>query len=251
MSSHQFDTEIARQVGVNAAVIFQHIVFWCEKNAANEVNLREGRYWTYNSMAAFQDLFPYLSFSQIRSALAKLEEAGLILSGEFNEDRWLRRKWYCVKSQMHLSNFANASAKNRNSYKDTDNRTQIVNTDSAPIAREADLSLFPEESDGSPQVEPSKAKNNRFEEFWQAYPKKVGKPAAERNFARAVKAGADPGQIIEGARRYAQSEAVQRGFVKHPQGWLSDERWNDDAAPVASSQAYRPSERWYEDQIER
>lgn len=66
-----------------------------------------------------------------------------------------------------------------------------------------------------------------FDEFWAAYPKKVGKPAAAKNFAKAIKSGADPERIIEGARRYAKTEAVQRGFVKFPQGWLTDQRWND------------------------
>lgn len=221
MSAHQFDTEIAQQVGVNAAVIFQHIVFWCEKNAANGANLRDGRFWTYNSMAAFQELFPYLTFSQIRTALARLEEADLILSGEFNEDRWLRRKWYCVKSQMHLSKIANASADDRNSYKDTDNRTQIENTDKAPIAQGADL-FKAEET-------PKQRKEDRgFDEFWKVYPKKAGKPAALKAWRAAIKRGVDPDEILAGARDYAGSEAVARGFVKFPQGWLNDERWRDE-----------------------
>lgn len=70
-----------------------------------------------------------------------------------------------------------------------------------------------------------------FDEFWSAYPQKVGKVAARRNFDRAVKAGADPGDIIAGAKRYAASENVRRGYVKHPQGWLTDGRWADEAQP--------------------
>lgn len=260
MSTHQFDTEVAEQVGVNAAVIFQHIVFWCEKNAANGSNLRDGRYWTYNSMAAFQELFPYLTFSQIRTALAKLEDAELILSGEFNEDRWLRRKWYCVatdrksicdESHAHLSKIANASAKNRNSYKETDNRTQIKNTDNAPIDPDGEPSLFSaieEPESQADRSESAKKKEDRFPEFWKVYPKKAGKPGAMKSWARAIKAGADPQEIIDGARRYARSEAVERGFVKHPQGWLTDERWKDEIAPPPSQ---APATRWYEDQIER
>ena len=36
MSMHSFDPEIAKKVGVNAAVIYQNIIFWTEKNAANK-----------------------------------------------------------------------------------------------------------------------------------------------------------------------------------------------------------------------
>lgn len=66
-----------------------------------------------------------------------------------------------------------------------------------------------------------------FDRFWKAYPKKVGKPAALKNFRKAVKDGENPERIIEAAGRYARTETVQRGYAKHPQGWLTDQRWND------------------------
>ena len=78
----------------------------------------------------------------------------------------------------------------------------------------------------------SSTRQNRFDEFWAVYPKKVGKPAAKKNFDRAVKAGADPGEIIAGANRYAVSVAgKESGFIKHPQGWLTDGRWSDEVSP--------------------
>jgi hypothetical protein len=70
-----------------------------------------------------------------------------------------------------------------------------------------------------------------FDGFWKAYPKKAGKPAAQKAFEKAIKAGADPEAIITGAKRYALCEAVAKGFTKHPQGWLNDERWNDADLP--------------------
>ncbi len=44
MRRHSFDPKIAARVGLNAAVIFQNITFWIEKNQANRGNLRDGRY---------------------------------------------------------------------------------------------------------------------------------------------------------------------------------------------------------------
>ena len=82
-----------------------------------------------------------------------------------------------------------------------------------------------------------------FDEFWSAYPMKVGKVAARRNFDRAVKAGADPGEIIAGVKRYAVSENVRRGFVKHPHGWLTDGRWADEAQPPIPQQSEATNER--------
>lgn len=93
---HFFDSEIAQEYGVNAAVILQHIAFWVEKNEANNRNFHDGYYWTYNSIAAMQKLFPYLSKNQITTAIDKLIKAEVIISGNYNEMRYDRTLWYAL-----------------------------------------------------------------------------------------------------------------------------------------------------------
>lgn len=107
---HSFDPFIAQQVGINAAVIYQNIFWWCEKNKANRHNEHEGRHWTYNSIKAWGMLFPYLTPKQIRTALDKLEAEGLILSGNFNVSAYDRTKWYCPSEQIDLPSEANEVA---------------------------------------------------------------------------------------------------------------------------------------------
>lgn len=96
MADHHFSVEIAVEYGVNAAILFQNICFWCEKNRANGTNLHDGLYWTYNSRKAFHELFPYMSEKQIKAALDKLIENGLITTGTYNEEAWDRTLWYAV-----------------------------------------------------------------------------------------------------------------------------------------------------------
>lgn len=113
MSRHSFDPEVAKRVGVNAAVIFQNILWWAEKNAANDKHLHEGRYWTYNSITAFETLFDYLTAKQIRTALDKLEAEGLLMTGNFNASPYDRTKWYsptCLTEHPHLPKKANEVA---------------------------------------------------------------------------------------------------------------------------------------------
>lgn len=80
------------------------------------------------------------------------------------------------------------------------------------------------------------AKNKAwFDEFWKAYPKKAGKPAAQKAYQKAIK-NTLPEAIITGAKRYALwlSSGGPKDFrpeAKFPQGWLSDERWNDADLP--------------------
>jgi len=113
MSRHSFDPEIAKRVGLNAATIYQNIVWWAEKNAANEKHYYDGRYWTYNSVAAFGELFPYLTTKQIRTALSLLGEHKLVLSGCYNKSLYDRTRWYspiCLVGQKGLPSAANLFA---------------------------------------------------------------------------------------------------------------------------------------------
>ncbi len=106
---YTFDTEVAKLVGADAATLFQNISFWCMRNAANGQNEHDGRFWTYNSVKAFTELFPWLSVAQIRRALKRLEDAGLIVSGCFNKTGYDRTKWYAVGDEgLRFSNCSGA-----------------------------------------------------------------------------------------------------------------------------------------------
>lgn len=96
---YKFDSEVAAIVGINAAVIFDNIGFWAATNAANERNYFDGHYWTYNSINAFQTLFPFLSVKNIRTALEKLESGGFIISGCYSENKRNRTKWYALSDK--------------------------------------------------------------------------------------------------------------------------------------------------------
>lgn len=81
-----------------------------------------------------------------------------------------------------------------------------------------------------PEEEPPIVPHDRFDEFWGAYPKKVSKAAARKIWKRLMKAKTDPGEIIDGARRYAAVKVGEdRAFIKNPDGWLNGERWLDNA----------------------
>jgi hypothetical protein len=75
-------------------------------------------------------------------------------------------------------------------------------------------------------------RNEHFEEFWRAYPRRDGanpKEPAAKLFHAAVKAGEDPDRIIAGARRCVAVEAKNIGTPYIPQAvkWLRDKRWRD------------------------
>ena len=96
---HYFDVHIAELYGINCAVILQNIWHWEQHHAANGKNFYEGRYWTYNSAAAFSALFPYLSKKQIEIALKKLRDNEILLVNNFNKQKWDRTLWYSVSEK--------------------------------------------------------------------------------------------------------------------------------------------------------
>jgi len=133
---HQFDTEIAKEVGILSAVIFSNIQHWIEKNATNERHYHDGRYWTYNSMKAFQEQFPYVSHRQIETALIKLKDADLIMTGNYNAMQRDRTLWYALTDkaisisqncEMHFTKMCNPFHKNVKPLPDNkpDNKQQI------------------------------------------------------------------------------------------------------------------------------
>lgn len=97
-----FDPEVAKEVGTDAAIIFENICFWVWSNKTkqegrdDQPSFNEGRWWTYNSANAFAEQFTWLSPKQIWRNLKKLEEKGYIVVGNFNKVKYDRTKWYSV-----------------------------------------------------------------------------------------------------------------------------------------------------------
>lgn len=72
--------------------------------------------------------------------------------------------------------------------------------------------------------------NPLFEEFWNEYPRKVGKQAAIKAFTKAIKI-TTPKEVIDGAKRYANDPNRVDAFTAHPTTWLNAGRWADGPLP--------------------
>lgn len=131
--TYTFDTLLATKYGVNEAIMLNNFIYWIAKNEANGKHFHDGRYWTYNSVAAFGKLYPFWTTSQIRTIIDSLVKQGVLLKGNYNEQKRDRTVWYaltdesrkciCQISQMDLSDLANAIVENRQPI--PNNKTQI------------------------------------------------------------------------------------------------------------------------------
>lgn len=84
-----------------------------------------------------------------------------------------------------------------------------------------------------------------FEDFWKAYPHKVGKGAAVKAY-RAASLRATPAEILAGLKRYTASKPPDRPWC-NPATFLNQERWTDEPADKKTShEVYGPKRTWAE-----
>ena len=262
--------DIAVEHGADVAIFVHNLVYWVEKNAANGKHYHDGRYWTYNSIKALGEMYPLWSASQIRTITKKAEDAGLIVTGNYNAKPMDRTMWYspsdevmklyglekytspiCEKSQMDLPEIANPFAKNRTAipsiYQENNN---------TPYS--------PPEGDGAQSAEKPKGKRSRkakavpeweperFEKFWQAYPRDEDRAKAVEQWdalpqdkALMKRHGGDEKKLLDeialGLKRHLACPDWKAEIgIPYAFRWLRDRKWTEKAK-VAGQAAPMPT----------
>lgn len=75
---------------------------------------------------------------------------------------------------------------------------------------------------------------DKFDEFWKAYPKKVGKIAAQRAFEKKCTSDKTFAEIIDGLNKVVELDWSTREtqYIPNPATWLNGERWKDEVKEV-------------------
>ena len=207
---HTFDIVHAAQYGLNEAILINNFEFWIVKNIGNKRHNYDGRTWTYNSVSAFEFVFPYLSHKQIRRSIDRLVSDGVLLRGNYNQNTYDRTSWFAFTDEFlsknplpcgahHLPCGANGIVRKGKSLTNTD-----INTDTA---------------------EPS-----GFALFWQAYPKKVAKPSAIKAFkAVKLKDGEIDSILTDIETRKESDDWIKQDgkYIPLPATYLNNRRWED------------------------
>lgn len=215
--NHSFDTDHAAKYGITEAVILNNFQFWIAKNRANEKHLHDGRTWTYNSVRAFAELFPYLTAKQLRYALDRLVSMGVLVKGNFNDSPYNRTSWYAFQDEeSFLPTSGNPLPKKANEIVQPGNSL----TDSKQI------------TPPNPKGDASKPKDSseEFERFWKAWPatdRKVDKKGCLRRW---MKAGldAEAESIIRDVVRRKQTKSWLEGFEPAPVTYINQRRWETE-----------------------
>lgn len=71
----------------------------------------------------------------------------------------------------------------------------------------------------------------RFEDLWNQYPNKKGKPKAFTAYKSAIKAGTTDSEIAKGIENYKREIEIKRTdkqYIAHGSTWFSQKRWLDE-----------------------
>lgn len=225
---HALETEIAADVGVSAAIVLNHIVYWCEKNKSENRNFHDGRYWMYSSGQTIADNIPYLGIATIKRALTCLVDNGYLQVGNYNKATFDRTHWY-TPSDMTLAIYAkSANASNQTDtisqcQFDTDN-TKLRTNDTPPIIPQGD------KQPKKPKKPKPDANMAWFETFWLAYPKKIDKQACidlwkklspDEKLFESIMAGINRSVAFDFRFRDKQ-------YTPSPAKWLRGKSWQDE-----------------------
>lgn len=93
---YHFRVAIAKEVGVDGAIMLNHLQYWILHNQAHKMNFHDGEYWTYSTKKALCQIFPFWSERQIERILNNLIKNGYLKTGNYNKVAFDRTLWYTL-----------------------------------------------------------------------------------------------------------------------------------------------------------
>lgn len=279
------ESHVAAVYGLEEAIFLHSLMFWYRTNRGNGQNFHDGRWWTYNSVKAFEGIFPWWNSGQIRRIIARCKEKGALLAGNYNEDQRDRTAWYtpsdellelygeienciCRKQQMEMPESSETFDENgkcniRNTW---GNHGETDMTPCSPPDSPADcLPGDAPSADSKPVDKPaSKPKRSRkskynpthdpeaFEIIWGIYPRKDGRDKAVKKWDE-IKPDRELCRVMYKAiKRQCKSEQWARDegkYIPMLSTWLHGGRWKDQGVDLSLLQASQPrnTSGWAED----
>ena len=84
--------KLAKEIGLNEAIILQQIHYWLNQSSHNH----DGKKWIYNTYDDWNKQFPFWSVMTIRRTITSLEKQNLILIANYNKAGFDKTRWYSI-----------------------------------------------------------------------------------------------------------------------------------------------------------
>jgi len=203
-----------------------------------------------------------------RASLRELETAGYLTRVQVRDRGRLVSMEYSISDTPHVEagdgkpGDGEPGPENTSPYKktkfDKDQPTEDQERSPSPAGDGAcdDDALFPAPKPTAAQTRAvtDASLSDEFEnQFWPAYPRKVGKNAALTTYRRVRRHGVTVEELMTGLHRFVQEKAnTETRFIAHASTWLNGGRWMDDPESTATTprgpSAYRDDDYWSTDE---
>jgi len=199
------------------------------------------------------DVFPRDMFAngsetvaRVSEAITELNQAGLVHRYEARGDRLLYISWWeSIQRIDKPGRGRNPRPDGTFDYKASEIRESVASPPETLAPGTGEQGNRGTEEQGTKTSSKPPASTPRlpptlFDQFWEWYPRKVGKEAAKKAWDKA-RTKTDQQHILQGLENYRLDPNLPaKEFIPHPATWLNEGRWDDEPLP-ARGQQMRPT----------
>lgn len=102
LATHSFNVSLATLIGLNETIILTNFYFNVKSNEGNENMVKDGRVWFFRSVKYLNEQYPYLTPDKIRRAIERLINAGYVIKGDYNQDKFNKCNWYSISDEVYI-----------------------------------------------------------------------------------------------------------------------------------------------------
>lgn len=102
LATHSFNVSLATLIGLNETIILTNFYFNVKSNEGNENMIKDGRVWFFRSVKYLNEQYPYLTPDKIRRAIERLINAGYVIKGDYNQDKFNKCNWYSISDEVYI-----------------------------------------------------------------------------------------------------------------------------------------------------
>ena len=168
---------LARQIGLNEAIILQQVHYWLQRSS----NVRDGYKWVYNSYPEWYKQMPiWKSETTMRTAFKHLEKKGLLITANYNKAGFDKTKWYRIDYEKLVGKRSTQNGYTSNpKLVDGDTQNGKTNTNRLP---ETTTETNNKHSASHSNAQRVSQLEEEFDEVWSKYPNKKGKRQAFNHY---------------------------------------------------------------------
>ena len=161
-----------------------------------------------------------------------------VMHSQINRDA---ERWEDIRKKRKEAGEKSAEARAKQKEANQTNANFVKHKETNPTVSVNDNVTVDDNVTQSPQKPPVGADvcTERFETFWKAYPRKVGKGAAEKIFKKLNPSGEILQKMLDAIEAQSHSDQWKRDngqYVPNPATWLNQTRWEDEGTAQPNSQ---------------